>query len=416
MADFAITLWVWEATSSATALALTGFFFQLPSIITSLFAGVLVDRVSRKSLMILSEVAAALSILVLLILHWQGHLALWHLYAAFLLNGSFERFGGLAYWASMTSLISSADYIRANSMNGATGYIAGIVAPGIAGLLYPIVGLGGMWLINLAALAVVIVVLVLLEIPQQAVQQVEDKQKTTKGQIDYFASLWAEITFGIRYIWRSPGLRSLLIITTLFWGASAGCSAIFDPMILARSGGSSEVLGAIITMAGVSGIGSAIALSIWGGFRQNVRGMLVGFSGAGLAKIVFGLGQGLSIWLPAQFCSSLNYPLLKSSERALWMSATPPDIQGRIFAARSFINDTAELAATLLAGVLSDRVFEPGMRSSGLLQFLFGPMFGVEAGAGIALLYVGGAVGMLLVGLFGFRLSGLRSLEALKLK
>ena len=71
------------------------------------------------------------------------------------------------------------------------------------------------------------------EIPQQAVQQVEDKQKTTKGQIDYFASLWAEITFGIRYIWRSPGLRSLLIITTLFWGASAGCSAIFDPMILA---------------------------------------------------------------------------------------------------------------------------------------------------------------------------------------
>ncbi|NEP19993.1 MAG: MFS transporter [Leptolyngbya sp. SIO4C1] len=170
-------------------------------------------------------------------------------------------------------------------------------------------------------------------------------------------------------------------------------------------------MGAVITLSGISGLGAAIIVSIWGGFRRNVQGMLLGFMGAGLAKIAFGLGRGLPVWLPAQFCSSLNFPLLKGSERALLTASAPPEVQGRVFAARDLINDMAEVSMTLLAGVLSDRMFEPAMRSPSLLQVLFAPVFGTEAGAGMALLYVGGAVGMLLVGVFGFRLSGLRYLE-----
>jgi MFS family permease len=55
MSDFALTLWAWEATGSATALALVGFFFLVPRIFISLFAGILVDRANRKHLMILGD-------------------------------------------------------------------------------------------------------------------------------------------------------------------------------------------------------------------------------------------------------------------------------------------------------------------------------------------------------------------------
>lgn len=54
MAWFSITLWVWDQTGLATALTLTGFFYQLPRIFTALFAGILVDRTSRKRLLLLS--------------------------------------------------------------------------------------------------------------------------------------------------------------------------------------------------------------------------------------------------------------------------------------------------------------------------------------------------------------------------
>ncbi|MEM6839792.1 MAG: MFS transporter [Cyanobacteria bacterium P01_C01_bin.120] len=404
-AGFAITLWVWDLTGAAMPVVLTGFFGHLPHIVASLLAGSVVDRANRKYLMILSRLAAVASTLVLLILYLSGHLAIWHLYVAALVKGWFEKFGNLSYRASITLLLPPSNYVRAFSMNSAIGYLASIVAPGIAGVIYRTEGLGGIFLVQLAAFAIVITILALVQIPQP--KNNKHQQKESKGWISYLTQLWAELTFGVRYIWRSAGLRSLIIITTVFWSATALCDALRNPMILAKTGGSSEVLGAVITTAGIGGLGAAISLSLWGGFRRNVRGMLAGFVGAGIAKITFGLGQGLPVWLPAQFGSSLNFPLLHSSEKALLTAATPPEV----ICGRDVINDVGEVSATLLAGVLSDRVFEPSIQSPTLLQFLFAPVFGTGAGAGMAVRYVGGAIVMLLAGIFGFRSSGLRHLE-----
>ncbi|MGF1480070.1 MAG: MFS transporter [Cyanophyceae cyanobacterium] len=55
MSEFALTLWAWELTGSATALALVGFFSLLPRIFISLFAGIIVDRANRKHLMMLGD-------------------------------------------------------------------------------------------------------------------------------------------------------------------------------------------------------------------------------------------------------------------------------------------------------------------------------------------------------------------------
>ena len=65
MTFFALTLWAWEATGSATALALVGLFFQLPQIPTTLFAGVIVDRFNRKTLMLLGDATTAIATLII---------------------------------------------------------------------------------------------------------------------------------------------------------------------------------------------------------------------------------------------------------------------------------------------------------------------------------------------------------------
>ena len=99
---------------------------------------------------------------------------------------------------------------------------------------------------------------------------------------------WREITFGVRYIWQRDSLRTLLLVTALFWFAHDLGEAIFEPMILARSDNNSQVLGAISSAAGIGGVTGAVVLSAWGGTKRRVNGMLAGFMGAGVAKTIFG--------------------------------------------------------------------------------------------------------------------------------
>ena len=120
-----------------------------------------------------------------------------------------------------------------------------------------------------------------------------------------------------------------------------------------------------------------------------------------------------TVWLPAQFCSSLNFPLLGSSQKALWMEATPPELQGRVFAADELVVKLVSAIATLIAGPLCDRILEPAMQSETILSSLFAPIFGSGAGAGMALLYVCCAIAMFCIGAVGFRLSQLHQREDL---
>ncbi|PSB11077.1 MFS transporter [Pleurocapsa sp. CCALA 161] len=411
MSEFALTLWAWELTGSATALALVGFFSLLPRVFISLFAGVLVDRANRKHLMILGDAIAAISTLVILILHLSGNLAIWHLYLAASINGGFGQIQQLAYSTSITLLVSPLNYTRANSMNSVVHYGSNIMAPAIAGVLYPIIGLGGILPIDLATFTVAIATLIWIRIPQPDHEIEIEEEQGDEGEVSQLNVWWKEITFGIRYIWQRDSLRTLLLVTALFWFAHDLGGAIDEPMILARSDNNSQALSAILSLAGIGGVAGAVVLSAWGGTKRRVNWMLAGFMGAGVAKTIFGLGRNLTVWLPAQFCSSLNFPLLGSSETALWMEATPPELQGRVFAANSLVLELVSAIATLIAGPLSDRVLEPAMQSQNIFSSLFAPIFGTGIGAGMALLYVISAIAMFLIGAVGYQLPQLNRLD-----
>ncbi|MBD1847330.1 hypothetical protein H6F89_28770 [Cyanobacteria bacterium FACHB-63] len=141
------------------------------------------------------------------------------------------------------------------------------------------------------------------------------------------------------------------------------------------------------------------ALSIWGGFKQPIRGVLGGIMGAGLSKMTVGLGRVPQVWLPAQFCSSFNFPLMSSSETAIWMTKVSPEAQGRVFAANAFLVQCLSAIAALIAGPLGDRIAEPAMSSStGLARWVFGS----SPGAGFALIYTTCALSMIAIGLYGY--------------
>ncbi|MBE9077517.1 MFS transporter [Romeria aff. gracilis LEGE 07310] len=390
MTGFALTLWAWDVTGSATALALVGFFYQLPRIPITLVAGLIVDRFSRKQLMMLGDTVAALSTVGIGLLFFTENLQIWHIYGAAMLNGGFGQIQSLAYKTSISSMVPLHQLTRANSMNSAVHYGSAIFGPALAGVLYPIIGLMGILLIDLMTFGVAIATLLSVRIPQPA------PQPTTEIE-----TRLAKLTFGFREVWRQPSLRSLLLITTAFWFFHDLGGAIYDPMILARTNGSAQILASTASAAGIGGVTGAILLSFWGGPRRRVTGMLAGFIGAGLSKTVFGLGRSPAVWIPAQFCSSLNFPLLGSSENALWMKSITPEKQGRVFAANSLVLQGVSAIAALIAGPLAETVFEPLVTAPAKGPFL-SAIFGSDPGAGIALLYVLTSLGLVIVGLAGY--------------
>ena len=405
MTGFVLTLWAWEITGSATTLALVSFFSQLSRILTTIFAGLMVDRLNRKYLIILGDGVAALSTIGIAILYLTDSLQIWHLYLAASLSGGFGQIQSLAYQTSISSMVPSPQLTRANSMNSAVHYGSAIFGPALAGVLYPLMGLIGILLIDLVTFGVAIATLASICIPQSAPQQTTEIETRL-----------AKLTFGFREVWQQPGLRSLLLITILFWFFHDLGGAVYDPMILARTNGSAQVLASTASAAGIGGVTGAILLSAWGGPKNRITGMLVGFIGAGVSKALFGLGRSPLIWLPAQFCSSLNFPLLGSSESALWMTQIAPEKQGRVFAANALVLQIVSAIATLIAGPLSEQVFEPMMQFDAPCASLFAPIIGTGAGAGIALMYVMTSIGLLVIGLAGFAMPHLQRMEASEAK
>ena len=400
MTFFAITLWAWETTGSATTLALIGFFVRLPQIPATLFAGEIVDRFDRKRLMLLGDAVTAVATLTVGALYFSQHLQIWHLCAIAMVVGGFSQVQILAYQASLSLIVPKRHYARAGGMAAIVHYGSNIVGPALVGALYPAIGLAGIVAIDLVTFAIAFVTLLAARIPQPATQPAPASEK-----------LADKLAFGFRYVWQRPDLKALSIVAVLFAFAHDLGATVRDPMILARTDGSARVLASVSTAAGFGGVAGAAIASIWGGPKRRVRGMLAGYIGAGLSKIAFGLGRSLPVWVPAQFCSSLNFPLIGSCRSALWMEKIAPEIQGRVFAANSLATQGASIVAVLLAGPLADRWLEPTMMPGGRGVGLLGFVFGSGAGAGTAALYTFCSLAMLLVGVGGFFVSQLGAIE-----
>lgn len=402
MTVFAITIWAWELTHSATALALVSFFFLAPSVAIAPFTGVIVDRSNRKHLIMLGDMVAGLCTIAILLLHLRGNMQLWHIYLSVAINGLFSQLQILAYGVSISMLVSKRHYARAVSMGSILSYGSEIVGPALAGLLYPFIGFTGILLIDLISFMVAIGTVLFVHIPKPAV---------SKAGCQSRADIKQELVFGFRYIFARKSLLALLLLVSLFGFAHDIGDSLYSSMILARTGGNAQILASLEAAAGVGGVTGALLLTACSISQRRIHGVLLGMIGAGFSKIIFGLSQMPLIWISAQFCSSLNFPLMHSSEQAIWLTKVEPDLQGRVFASHTMISRLPQALGRLLAGPLADYMFEPAMMPEGNLAPIFREILGTGSGVGMALLYVVCALCMLLIGIGGYAFPALRDVE-----
>ena len=405
MTQFALTIWVYEKTGSVTALALQHVFFITPFLIISPLAGALVDRHNRKRMMMVSDVAAGLGTLFLLAMQALGALQVWHLYAAALVAGVGTAFQWPAYSASISLMVPKAQLGRANGLMSLMDMGPGVLAPLLAGTLLPLIGLTGIMTIDVVTFLLAVGALALVFVPQPP--------PTTAGAQGR-GSLLHESAFGLRYILARPSLLGLQLV--FFFGnffSGLGFTVV-APMVLARTGNNEVIFGTWQSVSSVGGVAGGLLLGAWGGFKRRVHGVLLGWIiGSLFGQILTGLGTSLPVWAVAGFIGSLIIPILNGSNQAIWQAKVAPDVQGRVFATRRLIAWLTTPLTPLLAGVLADRVLEPGLAVGGPLVGAFSWLVGSGPGAGLALLVITTGVLAGTVGLLGYLFPVVRNAESL---
>jgi len=405
MSGFALNIWLFQQTRSATMMGLGFVCYILPFLLLSPIAGVMVDRYNRKLMMAVSDLAAVSATAFILIMQATGNLQVWHLFLANVLYGLGNTFQWPAYSAAISTMVKKEHYGRANGLMSLMEAGPGVLAPILAGMLLPLLGLTGLLTIDVLTFFIALGALLFVHVPQP--------EKTVEGQKEK-GSIWKEAAYGFTYIFKRPsllGLQMIFFFGNLFSGIAW---TVFTPMILLRTGDSSLALGSVNSAAAIGGVVGGVIMSAWGGFKRRTIGVLGGWIANGIFCALFGFGTTLTFWIPFIVALAIVGPLINTSNQSIWQAKVAPDLQGRVFSARRLIAWFTQPIAPIIAGVMADQWLEPSMTlGTGTLASMFDGWVGTGPGAGMALLFIFCGLGAALVGFTGIFLPFIRNAETI---
>ena len=404
MSQFSLTIWMYDQTKSALTMGMMQVFFITPFLLVSPIAGVMVDRHNRKLMMMVSDLAAGVATLAILVLMYFGVMEYWHLYVTSIVYGLGMAFQWPAYSAAISMMIPKEQLGRANGMMSLIEAGPGVFAPLLAGALLPIITLTGILFFDVVTFLFAIGALMIVHIPQPP--RTEEGRQGEGGMLK-------EAAYGFTYIFKRPSLLGLQLIFfagNLFAGIGY---TVLAPMILARTDSNTLIFGSVQTAGAVGGVIGGVLMSAWGGFKRRAHGVLGGWIWAGLAMAVIGLTGGIPVWIAGVALCALVGPLINGSNQAIWQAKVAPDVQGRVFSARRLIAWLTNPISPIIAGSLADFVLEPAMRTDSALTSTFGWLVGTGPGAGMGLLLVICGILSALVGIAGYFVPAIHNAETI---
>lgn len=400
MTSIAVGIWVFTQTGKTTPLLLTAFFNELPGMLGSSLAGVLVDRWNRRAILMLADAGQALGTLLLLLSFLSGRFEIWHLYAIVLLQGIFATFQEPAKNAAITMLVPEGQRERANGLQEMIFPLAGVLAPVITGSLYLLIQITGVILIDLATFIVAVIVVSLVRIPHP--------KSTAEGLAAGEGNFWQEMAGGLRFLRARPALWKLVLYTTFINFLLNGPLELNIPYLISITGSEAKT-GAMLGIASLGAFAGAGLIALWGGTRPRIHTILPGMMLCGAMIVVYGTTRQPVVLALAFFTLMMPLPAGQALYFSILQVKTPPDMQGRVFALVYQLSLLASTTSFLLVGSLVDRWLEPAVGSPAWRTLA--PLVGDQPGAGMGLLLV--VTGLLILGatLVIYLQPGTRSLE-----
>jgi MFS family permease len=400
---FALVIWVFNQTGSAMSVSLVTLSSYLPYILASILSGDVVDKLSKKTVLIVSDTIAAFCTINIVLCVYADVLSVWQIYVVSAIIGLTNAFQSPAAAVVTGMLVPGGRYDKASGLNSFSNNLVMIVAPMLAGIFVAFAGLKIVLLIDFSTfLFAAISLLFFVNIKES----LESDIKKPSRWLDGFRE-------GFGFFIKQKGILHIMLSMALInFFSRLTYENILAPMILSRSGGNSTIYGIV---SGVLGIGGVI-----GGFLVLIRKKkanplkLIYFSAAFsflFGDLLMGVGRDLWIWCIAGLAASIPIPFVLAGQNMILYRTIPRQMQGRMFAVRNAIQFSTVPIGIFLGGFLAEYVFEPFMSSSHIFAIALGKIVGSGKGSGMAVMFLCTGVLGVVFSWLGYRDKDIRNLE-----
>ena len=336
------TSWlVYRLTHSALLLGAVGFAGQIPIFLLAPFAGVLVDRVNRHTVLLWTQGLAMVQSLGLAWLTLTNRITVNEILALSVFQGIINAFDMPGRQSFMIQMVNNReDLSNAIAINSSMVNATRLIGPSLAGLLIAATNEGWCFFVDGISYIAVIISLLMMRLPAP------DKPKAA-------ASLLAQLHDGWNYVSGFLPVRSILllfaILSLLGWPFMV-LMPIFAAQVLH---GGPNTLGFLMGAVGVGSLISALSMVA----RRSVRGLtkMIPASAAcfGLGLILFGFSQ--SFWLSMFLMLVTGFGMMQGlvASNTIIQTLVEDQMRGRVMSYYTMAFVGMAPFGSLLAGVLA---------------------------------------------------------------
>ena len=387
MVDYALIIWVYGQAGTASSITLLTICTFLPTIFFRFLAGSVVDRWNKKRVMLIADLIAACGTLTVFVLYSCDSLKIWHLYLINFLLSFMNAFQEPASFVATSLLVPKEYYTKAGGLQGFGGAAVSILAPALGALLISVGGIRTVLICDLATFALAFFTLLfLIRLPEQEITQKEEE------------SFKETCMAGIRFLREHKAiLKITLFLAVVNFLAKLGNDGMLSPFILGRTGNNQPVLGAVQSTVAIGLLAGSLITTVMKPVKKRMRLVFITTGLIFSGNIIMALTSRTWLWCAASIWSYAFAAVMNVHLDTAVREKVPLEMQGRVFSAKSTLQNFTIPPALFLGGILADYVFEPFMAADSPLQRTLSGFFGTGKGSGIGLMFfIVGAVGMLI--------------------
>jgi len=318
----------------------------LPTFFLSPFAGVWVDRYSRKLLIIISDSGIAIATLILAILFISGFDMLWLLFVVSAVRALGTAVQMPAVGAFIPQLVPQDQLTRVNGANTSIQSLIMLVSPMLSAALLTLASIEIIFFIDVITASLAVMILIgFLRVPLHA-------KALQKSDIGYFRDMYA----GYIYIRHGDYLKKLFLFCACYFILVAPV-AFLTPLQVTRSFGADVWrLTAIEVSFSLGMMLGGLLVASWGGFKNRIHSMILSILITGGCTIALGVIPIFSVYLIFMGIAGVLMPIFNTPLTVLLQERVESDYLGRIFGVLTMISSTMMPMGMLIFGPLADMV------------------------------------------------------------
>ncbi len=315
---------------------------HVPGFLIGLFAGVIIDRLRRRPVLIAADLGRALVLGSIPLVAFTGHVRIEQLYLVALLASALTVFFEVGYESYLPAVVAPARLFEANGKVAVSESVAEVSAFGIAG-----------WLVQFFTAPVAILIDAITFLASAGFIAGIRSPETRSARVAEKPGLLRDIAEGLQILWRDPTLRAIAgAVATLDFSFGI-VGTIISLYALRELGFSPGPLGLIFAVGGATSLLAALfagrLTTRFGAGRTMFVGLLL--TGLGILLLPFAHGAGLlafALLIGQQVIGDGGATIFEINQSSLRQTLAPAHALGRINAATR----SAALGTTLLGIVV----------------------------------------------------------------